>query len=348
MEMKQIVRAIDVGYGNTKFIKQHVYGRDIECDLYPSFAPLASHNDLSSGVLQRRNTIIVRVNESDYEIGKDSRLALGTSHGRTMDDKFATSDDYLALSIGAMHYMENISEIDLLVLGLPVSTLNARSKDLQEKMKGEHQLPGGRTVTVRSVLVLPQPLGGFLDFTISNGLYKEMKPLRNLIIDPGYKTLDWLLVEDGKPIDVRSGAHPGGMFSVCRAVADAIGKELGDEISELTTIDSALRKGDKLRFHGHEYDIKKQQSVVKKVTGEAIAALAQRVQSGIDIDNIILAGGASDIYENAIREKFPKHQIHKMEHPVYANVRGFQLAGVQWMLEQNLKKQRAAARNNNE
>lgn len=38
--MEQIVRAIDVGYGNTKFVKQHVYGQDIECDLYPSFAPL--------------------------------------------------------------------------------------------------------------------------------------------------------------------------------------------------------------------------------------------------------------------------------------------------------------------
>lgn len=344
MELKEIVRSIDVGYGNTKFTKNHIFGQNIECDLFPSLAPLASHNDLSVGVLQRRNTTIVRINDADYEIGKDSRLALGTSHGRTMDDKFATSDDYLALSIGAMHYMDNIDEIDLLVLGLPVSTLNARSKELQERMKGAHKLPGDREIIVNSVLVLPQPLGGFLDFTISNGLYKEMKPLRNLIIDPGFKTLDWLLVEDGKPIDVRSGAHPGGMFSVCRAVADAIGKEIGEEITDLTTIDRALRNSSKLRFHGQEYDVKKQKSVVKKVTGEAIAAMAQRVQSGIDIDNIILAGGACEIYENAIRDKFPKHKIHKMDSPVYANVRGFQLAGVQWMLERNLKQQRAGGK----
>lgn len=73
------------------------------------------------------------MNDADYEIGKDSRLALATRYSRMMDDRFATSDNYLALSIDAMHYMDSIAEIDVLVLGLSVSTLKARGKGLREK-----------------------------------------------------------------------------------------------------------------------------------------------------------------------------------------------------------------------
>lgn len=53
-----IVRAIDVGYGNTKFVQFHAQGGEIACSLFPSIAPQASSGaDLTGGVFQRRNTI---------------------------------------------------------------------------------------------------------------------------------------------------------------------------------------------------------------------------------------------------------------------------------------------------
>lgn len=33
MNMREVIQAIDVGYGNTKFVKRHVYANSIECDL---------------------------------------------------------------------------------------------------------------------------------------------------------------------------------------------------------------------------------------------------------------------------------------------------------------------------
>ena len=55
---KLIVRAIDVGYGNTKFVDQHDHGSDIVCSLFPSVAPQTSAGpELSGGVIQRLNTV---------------------------------------------------------------------------------------------------------------------------------------------------------------------------------------------------------------------------------------------------------------------------------------------------
>ena len=83
--MSPVVRAIDVGYGNTKFTTL-VTGSDIQCGLFPSLAPQASTGpDLAAGLMQRRNTVVVEVEGVKYEVGKDARLAQDASHGRVLD-----------------------------------------------------------------------------------------------------------------------------------------------------------------------------------------------------------------------------------------------------------------------
>ena len=100
-----IVRAIDVGYGNTKFVQFHAQGGEIACSLFPSIAPQASSGaDLTGGVFQRRNTITVEVNGVLYEVGRDARLAQDPSYGRTLDADFSMTDAYMALVRGAIAY----------------------------------------------------------------------------------------------------------------------------------------------------------------------------------------------------------------------------------------------------
>ena len=54
----KIVRAIDVGYGNTKFVNYHTRGSAIQCSIFPSITPHASGSqDLNGGIFQRRNTV---------------------------------------------------------------------------------------------------------------------------------------------------------------------------------------------------------------------------------------------------------------------------------------------------
>ena len=49
-----------------------------------------------------------------------------------------------------------------------------------------------------------------------------------------------------------------------------------------------------------------------------------------DIKNIILVGGGAFFFRKAIKEAFPKHRIHELKDALYANVKGFQLAGVEF------------------
>ena len=86
--MSQVARAIDVGYGNTKFVTL-LQQESIQCGMFPSIAPQASTGpDLCGGLMQRRNTVIVEVDGVKYEVGKDARLAQDASHGRILDPDY--------------------------------------------------------------------------------------------------------------------------------------------------------------------------------------------------------------------------------------------------------------------
>lgn len=74
MSKDPIVRAIDIGYGNTKFSTGHRPGEEITCKIFPSLAPQASSNgDLGAGTLSRRETVRILVNDVPYEVGRPHR-----------------------------------------------------------------------------------------------------------------------------------------------------------------------------------------------------------------------------------------------------------------------------------
>jgi plasmid segregation protein ParM len=333
MSKKQSVRAIDVGYGNTKFVVGTAQG-DVQCDHFPSLVPLAATNDLGAGLLQRRSTFVVDVNGVRYEVGKDSVIAQGANPSRVLDPSFAKTDAYLALIRGAFCYMDT-AEIGKLIVGLPVSTVKELGPDLERRLTGEHPIPAGngksQIVNVHSVKALAQPLGAFFDYTHRTNTYHDMKSQMNLIIDPGFFTLDWLLCKGIKPIDSRSNAHNGGMSSILRVLADEIGKRFKTQISDLSLIDNALRHNKGIKVFGKEFPLDEFKPLIQAQAKQAVSALVANVGSGVDIENILIAGGGATIYFDAIKDAFPHHDIKIARDPIYANVRGFQRAGDQLM-----------------
>lgn len=140
-----IVRAIDVGYGNTKFVALRQGAGEVHCGIFPSIAPQASvSSDLGGDLFQRRNTANILVNGVRYEVGKDSRLAQDVSYGRTLDPGFASTDAYIALIRGAIYYM-GVDVIDVLVVGLPVNTYESNRGELEQRLVGDHLIPSPRT-----------------------------------------------------------------------------------------------------------------------------------------------------------------------------------------------------------
>jgi plasmid segregation protein ParM len=42
-------------------------------------------------------------------------------------------------------------------------------------------------------------------------------------------------------------------------------------------------------------------------------------------------GGGTFLFKKAIKEAFPKHRILEVKEPMFANVRGFQIAGMNYV-----------------
>lgn len=80
---------------------------------------------------------------------------------------------------------------------------------------------------------------------------------------------------------------------------------------------------------GKEYEISKHLPVAKKIASEAVTEMRRYVQDGSDLDNVIVAGGSAFFFKDAIAEALARHQIHELPDGIYANVKGFQLAGME-------------------
>lgn len=336
MSQSEAVRAIDVGFGNTKYVDRSLNG-EVSCSLFPSLTPVAGPNDLNGNILQRRNTVAIDVKGVRYEVGRDSLIAQGGNSSRVLDPSFSRSDSYIALVRGALYYM-GASSIENLIVGLPVSTYRDLHEGLAKTLTGVHPVPsctpggGSNFVTVHRVHALPQPMGAYFDHLHRANGYTHVGKQMSLVIDPGFFTLDWLLCHGIKAIEHRSGAHNSGVSSILRTITDAIGRDLKTQLTDLTEIDNAVRENRNPRYFGQEVDISKFKPLIMMKTREAVSSLAARVGVLDEIDTIIiLAGGGAQLYKEAVQEKFPRHQIDVAHDPIFANVRGFQRAGETWI-----------------
>ena len=146
--MDFIVRSIDVGFRNTKLVVA-ADERRIECEVFPSVAPTTSGRNLSEALGRNRNTVSVTVEGIEYEVGSDALLAEKPTPTQTMGSDFCLTPEYLALVRGALHRM-HVDVVDLLVVGLPVSTFQLRKVDLVRRLQGRHpSVPAGSWTSAR-------------------------------------------------------------------------------------------------------------------------------------------------------------------------------------------------------
>jgi len=340
-DVKSSIGAIDIGYGNTKYVSGCDEEGDIVFGAFPSLTPLASQR-ISGNLFISRDTRVVDVNGTLYEIGTDTEdLVSGTNSDVTkvLDESYIMSEPYKALFYGALSYMGK-THYDYLVMGLPVSFMHNDHK-IVEMFKGKHEITKDFTCTVDNIIVVPQPLGGFYEVAIQKGIYEDMLDSYNLVIDPGYLTFDILVTKGLSPIETRSGAINGGMSKILNSLAKSISQTTGKSFDDLAAIDKAIRKprlfkdkeGKETRkrvvkigttFIELDEHIKKTSSVIDS----SITAMNNIVRTYDDIDNIILVGGAENIFAKKIEKNLEGREIHKSEQSLYSNVTGFFLIGI--------------------
>ncbi|NOU13798.1 MAG: hypothetical protein HOO92_07520 [Methylococcaceae bacterium] len=247
-ELVVIVRSIDVGYGNTKFCKVGMNG-EIECDHFPSIAKLHTGIDRGAGVMTRRDLIEVKSGESKYLVGKDSidTLSARDDRGGHLLENYVDTPQYKALLRGALWYMKEES-IDLLVSGLPVNHFGNDGNRMRDRLIGVHKYPDGREVVVKDAWIIPQPVGGFIDYFMTGSKITRVNDIKSLTLDVGYYTLDWVTCRGIRMQDERSGSVPGGMSLILEKLTQLISVDRNSQFSDVGIVDNGIRNGFKTRI----------------------------------------------------------------------------------------------------
>lgn len=340
--MSIVVRAIDVGFGHTKYVTATTNGR-VDCAHFPSLAYFGHAEEPVESMGGKRRTIQVPVDGLLYEVGPDVELAADRFRSRQLHDGYTETAEYRAFTIGALHYMK-VETIDLLVVGLPVSQFLAKRAALQKAMTGTFDAGRKRKIVVRKALVVPQPQGALFWYATQNNQMESMQR-KTLVMDVGSRTFDWLVTRGMRVVPKMSDSVNRGVSDILRHIAEAIGVEIKEDYRDLDAVDAALRSGRILRLYQQDHDLRKFDAAIRKIADQALTSVLAKLDGPQDLENIVLVGGGAYLYTKAVKRRFPKHKIIEVDEPMYANVRGFQLLGEQYVRERpDLFQQGAEAR----
>jgi plasmid segregation protein ParM len=320
-----IVRAVDVGFANTKFVTR-VTNAGIECDHFPSLAYPSVREASADALGGRRRTIAIPIEGLFYEVGPEIHLAADAFRPNHFHDQFTESPTYLALLRAALYYMK-VETIDLLVVGLPVAVFLARKAALERLACGDHSLGGERKVVVRKPLAVAQPQGALVYYAASTERLRELQDEQSLVIDVGARTFDWLATRGLRPVSKRCHSVNRGVFDVLQALAQQISLDIGADYRDLDAIDAAIRKRKPLSICQHPYPLDKLERISTGIAEQAVLAMQQSVGDLTGFHHIVLAGGGAFLFRRVLCKALAKYRIHELTEPMYANVRGFQLAG---------------------
>lgn len=333
-----IILPLDVGYGFTKFgrLNPDKDDADLEYMSFASIAPLGSPTESNTmGIFDERDTVVVNISGNHYEVGPDAIDIESSENSRSLNEQYIFTEQYKALCYGAFHYMLETMDsnvIDLLVVGLPNKSQN--SVKLKDMLKGEHKITDTESIIIKDVLVLSQPYGGFR-YAISHPDYAYLNDEYNLLIDPGFLTVDFLTSNGKKIIEKRSDTYPAGVSKILNNIAESISALIGKKYTNINQIDKALAsKKQIIKIAGVEYPLEDHKRSASNTIESAITQMRNVVGDFSDIENIILVGGGSYVFEKKLKQHFPTHNLIKLESAQFANAKGFFLAGTEYYHKQ--------------
>lgn len=324
------VRSIDVGYGLCKYIAARSDGT-LGCNSFPSVFPMAVDSQVGSEFLGTQRAVEIAIaNESGEEtrflVGPKAAHFLGPRFARPLDKEFPCTTGYLALIRGCLHFI-NEPVIDLLMVGLPLTTYKAKKAALRNLLLGDHRLGGKRQTRVKDVLVVPQPAGALFYLLDKHGHFASLRKDRSLVIDPGYLTLDFVAARGTEFLPQYCGAHEGGVSSILRRIAERVNAQFGTRITEYLDIDEAIMGNQPLRVGGHAVDLRPYLPAAEELAHTAVNYMDQVLHGADQFQHIFLVGGGARWFRKAIKAKYPNRTIEIAEDPIFANVLGYQIIG---------------------
>ena len=253
---------------------------------------------------------------------------------RSLHADYAKTDSYKALFHAGL-LLSEMKEIDLLVTGLPVSQFQDESRraELEKRFSGEHQITPKRSVNVKKVKVVAQPIGGLLDYINQAEGQQDAVEItdehRVLVVDPGFYSLDWVLVSNGQLQRQSSGTSIKASSVLLEQAGILIAQDYGSKPS-VEAIENALRGGkDTILLAGDRVELR---PYLQKASDSLAAVTATSIQKSLRVESmspdvVVLVGGGASLFHDSIQAAFPRLKVVTPNEPVLANARGFWLMG---------------------
>jgi plasmid segregation protein ParM len=277
------------------------------------------------------------------------------------DEGTHRSSEYMALFHASLRAC-GASSIDTLVVGLPVNlaTDAVVVSELQSRFSGSHEVcvdsgAAKRTITVRDVKVLAQPMGAFLEVyarakKAEDGLTQEDLGKRNILVyDPGYFSFDFCTIRRGMAAVRESGTSTDAMRAVIEAAKRRISQSLGAKV-DVEQINDALRQIGRaphgsaatVLVQGRELDVRAELlDAVAEVADRAVRDMRSKfnVVAGMSDDRrafdlVVGAGGGAQLFAPHIQAKIPDCTFIVLDSCEMGNVRGFFYFGKHMALRQ--------------
>lgn len=315
------VVGLDVGYGNLKVAFGQANARP-QTHIRPvGAAPKAALGMEMGG--SEVDGLSVLVDGEPWVAGVDP-FALGTAFQRKLHQDYPATAQYRALFHAAL-VMTNRRVVDLLVVGLPVSQFleSGQRERLAERLRGEHTVSDTRKVTVRDVLVVPQPMGAYLDYLYYTGT--DARHMGVLVLDPGQYSVDWVVVTAGTIQKASSSSSKMAMSVVLEKAVEDVQGRLGVKVSP-DRIERAVREGcSEVVIGKHKEDLG---ALMQKASNAVCVPVVEQVlskmrQSDDMVDVVILAGGGAQAYRAVVDRFFPESVVAISDDALFANARGF-------------------------
>jgi len=342
------VVAIDVGYGNTKVVFGHGLGKGGKSrwmeTVFPSIAPTVVMDEEATGFGSNPDRILIEHNGQRFYAGPKATSGFVP---RVIEPNYIETDLHEVLLKAALHMAMRelgrpLLEIDMLVLGLPVSGFAVQREMLQRIGLSSRSVPVPKAlrhlcgdqdsieVKVKQCAVFPQPYGSM---RLAAQTLPPLDPLfdenvLSMVVDPGYRTLDWYVAAGMKPELKLSGSYDGGVSQILREISQRIGYEQGTGSLEFDLVERGLSTG-KITLGGYKtIDMAPYQALVPKLAAIEVGNFATRLGSrAASVARVIVAGGGAQFYEEAIRARFAECELITVDDPLMSNARGYWLAG---------------------
>lgn len=330
--------AIDIGYGAVKLIHGQFAPVNREpLSLKEKILPIGAGPEGLVAVDPGRQVSPVLVNGERWIAGV-SPMALQSAHARQLHEEYPASSEYLALFLSAIGSL-GIDHIDVLVTGLPTS--QAVNLDLQARLEarltGKHPVNESTVVQVHQTVVLPQPLGAYQDLLTHQPQLAKRDGQYLLVVDPGFFSLDWLVMMGRRPLFRHSHSSTDGWSRVLEMTCGRI-RELvpGIKVS-INRLDETIRMNRIHNFHLGRAGYIDLEPLLREfgtaVCKNAIVGIKNTLRGLNDeVQSILLCGGSADYYKAAIEAEFPKADVFMAEKPQFANVRGYLRFGVNHLM----------------